>query len=166
MKVTRFHHVSVNCNDTPLAEMVSFYGGLFGLDSKERPEIPGIPGHWFNVSDQELHVVGAPPQRTEIDSTGNHYCIAVEDLDKAIAELEDQKIPYERAVQGGARFRFGSSIRPGTRSNCSKTAQPTLLHSRIAKLRHSRLRRSSASLGGDGERCEHLGHLGQLIVGL
>lgn len=100
MKVTRFHHVSVNCNDTALAEMVSFYGGLFGLDSKIRPDIPGVQGHWFGVSDQELHVVGAPPHGTEIDSTGNHYCLAVEDLDQAIAELEDREIPYERAVQG------------------------------------------------------------------
>ncbi len=100
MKVTRFHHVSVNCNDTTLQEMVSFYVGVFGLETKERPEIPGIPGHWFDVADQELHVVGAPPQGTEIDSTGNHFCIAVEDLGAAIAELEERKIPYERAVQG------------------------------------------------------------------
>jgi catechol 2,3-dioxygenase-like lactoylglutathione lyase family enzyme len=100
VKVTRFHHVSVNCNSATLDEMVSFYEGLLGLDSKERPEIPGIPGHWFDVSDQELHVVGAPAQGSGIDSTGNHYCVAVEDLDKAVAELEDRKIPYERAVQG------------------------------------------------------------------
>jgi catechol 2,3-dioxygenase-like lactoylglutathione lyase family enzyme len=100
VKATRFHHVSVNCNDAALTDMVSFYGGLFELDSKERPEIPGIAGHWFDVSDQELHVVGAPPRGTEIDSTGNHFCIAVADLDKAIAELEDREIPYERAVQG------------------------------------------------------------------
>ena len=76
MKVTSFHHVSVNRNDAPLDEMVSFYGDLLGLDAKERPEIPGVPGHWFAVADQELHV------------------------DKAIAELEDRNIPYERAVQG------------------------------------------------------------------
>lgn len=100
MRITRFHHVSVNCNKATLAEMVSFYDGVFGLDSKDRPEIPGIPGHWFDVSDQELHVVGTPPLGSEIDSTGNHFCLAVEDLDKAIAELEDRKIPYERAVQG------------------------------------------------------------------
>jgi catechol 2,3-dioxygenase-like lactoylglutathione lyase family enzyme len=100
VKVTRFHHVSVNRHDAQLDEMVSFYSGLFGLESKERPEIPGVPGHWFRVSDQELHVVGAPPRGTEIDSTGNHYCVAVEDLDKAIAELEDKNIPYQRAVQG------------------------------------------------------------------
>ena len=100
MKVTRFHHVSVNSNDTALQEMVSFYADVFGLETKERPEIPGIPGNWFDVADQELHVVGAPPQGTEIDSTGNHFCIAVEDLGAAIAELEERKIPYERAVQG------------------------------------------------------------------
>ena len=106
MKVTRFHHVSVNCNDTPLSDMVSFYDGLFGLDSKERPDIPGIPGHWFDVSDQELHVVGSPPQGTRIDSTGNHFCVAVDDLDKAIAELVDRKIPYARAVQGAGTIQI------------------------------------------------------------
>jgi catechol 2,3-dioxygenase-like lactoylglutathione lyase family enzyme len=100
VKITKFHHVSVNCNDAPLSDMVSFYSDLFGLHSKERPDIPGVPGHWFNVSDQELHVVGAPPRGTPIDSTGNHYCVAVEDLDKAILELDEADIPYERAVQG------------------------------------------------------------------
>ncbi len=92
--------MSVNCDDTPLSDMVSFYGDLFGLDPKERPEIPGVPGHWFHVSDQELHIVGAAPRGTAIDPTGNHFCMAVEDLDKAILELEDRNIPYERAVQG------------------------------------------------------------------
>ena len=100
MKLTRFHHVSVNVSDAELSDMVSFYGDLFGLDSEDRPEIPGVPGHWFRVADQELHVVGAPPRGTPIDSTGNHYCVAVEDLDKAILELEERNIPYERAVQG------------------------------------------------------------------
>jgi catechol 2,3-dioxygenase-like lactoylglutathione lyase family enzyme len=100
VKVTRFHHVSVNCHEAPLAEMIEFYAGLFGLASKERPEIPGILGHWFDVADQELHVVGAPPRGSAIDSTGNHFCVAVTDLEAAVAELEDRKIPYERAVQG------------------------------------------------------------------
>ena len=44
--------------------------------------------------------MGPPPRGTPIDSTGNHYCVAVEDLDKAILELEGANIPYERAVQG------------------------------------------------------------------
>jgi catechol 2,3-dioxygenase-like lactoylglutathione lyase family enzyme len=44
--------------------------------------------------------VGAPPRGTPIDSTGNHYCVAVDDLDAAIAELDAQGIEYKRGVQG------------------------------------------------------------------
>jgi catechol 2,3-dioxygenase-like lactoylglutathione lyase family enzyme len=100
MKVTRFHHVSVNSNGTPLESMVDFYRDVLGLDDKARPEIPGIPGHWHAVGDQELHLVGAPPRGTTIDSTGHHYCVAVTDLDAAVAELEARGIEFERAVQG------------------------------------------------------------------
>jgi catechol 2,3-dioxygenase-like lactoylglutathione lyase family enzyme len=102
MKVTRFHHVSVNSNGTPLDDMVTFYRDVLGLGDKTRPEIPGVPGHWHVVGDQELHLVGAPPRGTPIDSTGNHYCIAVEDIDDAIAELESLGVEYQRAVQGGS----------------------------------------------------------------
>jgi catechol 2,3-dioxygenase-like lactoylglutathione lyase family enzyme len=100
MRVFRFHHVSVNTNDTPLDEMVRFYHDVLGLDEKSRPEIPGIPGHWHVVGDLELHLVGAPPRGARIDATGHHFCVAVEDLDTAIAELEARGIDYERAVQG------------------------------------------------------------------
>jgi catechol 2,3-dioxygenase-like lactoylglutathione lyase family enzyme len=99
MKVTRFHHVSVNCHDATLDEMVAFYGGLLELDDVPRPDIPGVGGHWHAVGDQQLHVVAAPPRGTPIDSTGNHYCVAVADLDAAIAELEARGIPYQRGVQ-------------------------------------------------------------------
>jgi catechol 2,3-dioxygenase-like lactoylglutathione lyase family enzyme len=100
MKVTRFHHVSVNSNSAPLDAMVDFYRDVLGLGDKTRPEIPGVPGHWHVVGDQELHLVGAPPRGTPIDSTGHHYCVAVTDLDAAIAELEERGIEYQRAVQG------------------------------------------------------------------
>ncbi len=99
MKVTRFHHVSVNCHDASLDDMVAFYGGLLELDDVPRPEIPGVGGHWHAVGDQQLHVVAAPPRGTPIDATGNHYCVAVADLDVAIAELETRGIPYQRGLQ-------------------------------------------------------------------
>ena len=41
MKVTRFHHVSVNANDAPMEDMVGFYRDVLGLGDKTRPEIPG-----------------------------------------------------------------------------------------------------------------------------
>ena len=100
MKVTRFHHVSINTNDAPLDEMVGFYRDVLGLADRERPEIPGVPGHWHSVGDQELHIVGAPPSGPGIDPTGHHYCVSVEDLDAAIVELETRGIEYVRGVQG------------------------------------------------------------------
>ncbi len=100
MRVTRFHHVSVNTNGVALDDMVAFYRNVLGLGDKPRPDIPGIPGHWHQVGDQELHLVGAAPQGTPIDSTGNHYCVTVADLDAAIAELEALGVEYQRAVQG------------------------------------------------------------------
>jgi glyoxylase I family protein len=100
MKVTRFHHVSVNTNSTSLDAMIDFYRDVLGLADVTRPEIPGIPGHWHAVGDQQLHLVGAPPRGTPIDSTGHHYCVAVADLDAAVAELEARGIEFQRAVQG------------------------------------------------------------------
>ena len=100
MKVTSFHHVSVNTNGAPLDELTAFYRDVLGLDNKDRPDIPGVPGYWHVVGDQELHLVGAPPRGTPIDATGHHYCVAVTDLDAAVAELEERGIEYQRAIQG------------------------------------------------------------------
>ncbi len=100
MKVTRFHHVSVNTNDVPLDDMVGFYRDVLGLGDQPRPDIPGVPGHWHTVGDLELHLVGAPAFGTAIDPTGPHWCAAVEDLDAAVAELDARGIEYLRAVQG------------------------------------------------------------------
>jgi catechol 2,3-dioxygenase-like lactoylglutathione lyase family enzyme len=100
MRVTRFHHVSVNSAGAPVEELVAFYRDVFGLGDQERPEIPGVPGHWHRVGDQELHLVGAPPAGAGIDPTGNHFCLAVDDLDAAIAELDARGIRYVRGVQG------------------------------------------------------------------
>jgi catechol 2,3-dioxygenase-like lactoylglutathione lyase family enzyme len=102
MKVNRFHHVSVNTNGAPLDAMVGFYREVLGLGDEDRPEIPGVPGHWHRVGDQQLHLVGAPPSGRAIDPTGHHYCVAVDDLDAAIAELDARGIAYRRAVQGAS----------------------------------------------------------------
>jgi catechol 2,3-dioxygenase-like lactoylglutathione lyase family enzyme len=100
VRVTRFLHVSINTNDADLTSVVDFYNDVLGLGDQPRPEIPGVPGHWHAVGGQELHVVAAPAAGRGIDPTGHHYCVAVDDLDAAIAELEQRGIEYVRAVQG------------------------------------------------------------------
>jgi catechol 2,3-dioxygenase-like lactoylglutathione lyase family enzyme len=99
VKVTRIHHASVNTKDV-LEEMHRFYAGTLGLAPAERPDMPGVDGYWFWAGDGQVHLVGAPPLGSGIDPTGNHYCLAVDDLDAAIAELEDAAIPYLQATQG------------------------------------------------------------------
>ena len=100
MRVTRFHHVSVNINSAELSDVTAFYRDVLGLADEDRPEIPGVPGNWQAVGDQQLHIVGAPARGSRIDPTGHHYCVAVEDLDAAIAELDAAGIEYVRGVQG------------------------------------------------------------------
>ena len=99
MRVTRVLHVSVNVEGA-LAETQAFYDQLFGLDSKTRPEIPGVAGHWFALGDTELHLVDAEEGTNRIKSRGNHYCVGVDDIDAAIAELEAKGIEYKRGAQG------------------------------------------------------------------
>ena len=83
-----------------LDETQSFYAQLFGLDSLVRPEIPGVEGHWFALGDTELHLVDADAGTQRIKSRGNHYCVGVDDIDAAVAELEAQGVEYKRGAQG------------------------------------------------------------------
>jgi catechol 2,3-dioxygenase-like lactoylglutathione lyase family enzyme len=100
VKVTRVLHASVNVH-RELDATRDFYAQLLGLESARRPAIPGVEGHWFTVGDAQLHLVDAPIRGAgAIDPTGPHVCFGVEDLDAAIAELEDAGIPYERGLQG------------------------------------------------------------------
>lgn len=103
MRVTRFHHVSVNTGDASLGDMVAFYRDVLGLVDDPRPDIPGVPGHWHAVGDSQLHLVGTASLGSPIDPLGDHYCVAVDDLNAAIAELEARGIEYLRAVQGADR---------------------------------------------------------------
>lgn len=100
MKVTRFHNASVNTDGASLEDMVGSYRDVLGLEDQSRPEIPGIPGHWHVVGDQELHLSVTPSTMGGIDPTGNHFCVAVDDLGGAIAELEARGIEHVRAVRG------------------------------------------------------------------
>jgi len=99
MRVTRVGHVSVNV-DGALDETRSFYTEILGLDDRDRPEIPGIGGHWHGIGDVELHLVDAGHAGHGIDPTGPHFCLFVDDIDAAIRELDTRAIPHLDAAQG------------------------------------------------------------------
>ncbi len=99
MKVTRVLHHSVNVEGR-LDETVAFYRDLLGLPDEERPSIPGVGGHWFATGDCQLHLVDAPAGAGPIRPTGHHLCVAVSDLEAAVAELAASGIPCVRGRQG------------------------------------------------------------------
>jgi len=100
MKATRILHASVNVQGT-LDATSDFYASLLSLPTAARPTIPGIEGRWFGIGDAQLHLVDAPcAGAPAIDPTGPHLCVGVEDLDAAIAELDDRAIPYRTGRQG------------------------------------------------------------------
>ena len=99
MKVTRLQHVSVATGGSDLGELVAFYRDVLGLPDVERPDIPGLDGHWFGVADQQLHLVDAQPLPGGIDPTGPHWCVEVDDLDAAVAELDARGVEHLEATQ-------------------------------------------------------------------
>lgn len=90
MKVVRSHHVSFSVAD--LARSRRFYGSLLGLEEIARPAM-GLDGAWYRAGDGEIHLiarppgvdVGAPPPRTT--PLANHFALAIEDYDEAVAAL-------------------------------------------------------------------------------
>jgi catechol 2,3-dioxygenase-like lactoylglutathione lyase family enzyme len=97
MRITRVLHASVNVSGE-LDATRDWYARTLGLESTWRPEIPGVPGAWFQVDAVQLHLVGAS-ERGGIDPSAHHVCFAVDDLDAAVAELEAGGIAYVRGSQ-------------------------------------------------------------------
>lgn len=99
MKAVRINHVSVNCHGR-LDATRRFYADLFGMTDAPRPEIPGVGGHWLTVGDAQLHLVDARASDAPIDPVGDHWCIEVDDIDAARAELVAAGTPYVEGAQG------------------------------------------------------------------
>jgi glyoxylase I family protein len=81
MRPAGLHHVSINVDDVAAAR--DFYTRVLGL--AERTDRPAFSfgGAWLDAGDQQVHLIEAdvPP------SLGQHFALAVADLDAAVAEL-------------------------------------------------------------------------------
>ncbi len=102
MKVTRIMHASVNVSGD-LKEADRFYADVLGLASATRPDIPGVGGRWFSAGGAQVHLVDAASRGSGIDPTGPHFCLGVEDMDAAVAELEERGIECVGVTTEGVR---------------------------------------------------------------
>jgi hypothetical protein len=99
VKVVRVQHVSVNCHGR-LDATRQFYSELFEAPDLSRPEIPGIGGSWLGLGDVQLHLVDAAQSGRSPDPVAPHWCLWVDDIDAARAELEAKGIEYIEGAQG------------------------------------------------------------------
>ena len=75
-----------------------FYVGLLGLTERaDRPDFP-FDGAWLDAGGQQLHLIKAdvPADR------GQHFALAVTDLDDAIAELRGRGVRVTDPVPVGS----------------------------------------------------------------
>jgi glyoxylase I family protein len=95
MRPAGLHHVSINVDDVPAAR--DFYVRVLGLT--ERPDRPNFSfdGAWLDAGDQQVHLIEAdvPP------SLGQHFALAVTDLDAAVADLRALGVPVTDPVPVG-----------------------------------------------------------------
>jgi catechol 2,3-dioxygenase-like lactoylglutathione lyase family enzyme len=109
VKVTRILHAAVNVSGT-LEEADRFYADVLGMSRAARPEIPGVGGSWYGAGDGQVHLVDAPMAGGGIDPVGPHFCLAVDDIHAALAELDERGIPTVHATQGGAPGEPGAVV--------------------------------------------------------
>jgi glyoxylase I family protein len=80
------HHVSINVSD--LQRSIAFYTDVLGLSQDStRPDI-AVEGVWLDLPRGQVHlIVGDVPS-----ANGQHFAIAVPDLDDAVAELRNSGV--------------------------------------------------------------------------
>jgi len=95
MKAAGVHHVSINVDDVDAA--VAFYTGPLGLTPRaDRPDFD-FPGAWLDAGEQQVHLIGSDPPTQR----GQHFALAVDDLDAVINELRGEGIKITDAVPVG-----------------------------------------------------------------
>jgi glyoxylase I family protein len=81
MRPYALHHVSINVSDVDAAR--DFYTRVLGLTERtDRPDF-SFGGAWLDAGGQQVHLIDAevPPE------LGQHFALAVTDLDAVVAEL-------------------------------------------------------------------------------
>ena len=106
IKVLELHHhgIRIGPSDDAVNQAQHFYGKVLGLEADQgRPNIPGIPGFWMYVGNEQnsaqIHLMGAegqsPVARSDKeDPTIPHVALAVEDIQEAKRTLDDEGVWY------------------------------------------------------------------------
>lgn len=92
MQITTIDHVALAVSD--LAASEHFYGTVLALPVLERPAF-SFPGAWYALGNRELHLIGKPNHRAEGSSRGNHFALAVDNVDEWLARITEFDVPHK-----------------------------------------------------------------------
>ena len=95
VKPLALHHVSINVDDVPAARR--FYVEVLGLTERaDRPDFD-FDGAWLDAGGQQVHLIeGSAPA-----DLGQHFALAVADLDGVVAELRSRGVAVSDPVAVG-----------------------------------------------------------------
>jgi len=91
VNILKLDHVGLHVTDVHAA--VAFYRDVLRLLEIERPAF-SFPGAWFRIGDdQELHLIGRPPE-TDMPPRERHWALRVDDIHAWAAHLTAQGISF------------------------------------------------------------------------
>ncbi len=99
-RVLGVDHVTITTPDELRDEVVTWYRECLGLQPVDPPD--GYDGAWFRAGNQEIHITVDPhnPPKTA------HFCLIVDDFDRAIDALRGAKCHIEQAREVPGRKRL------------------------------------------------------------
>ena len=89
MRIKKINHVTLHVKD--VAASCRFYGEVLGLRQLPRPDFD-IPGAWFSLGNQQLHLIGGRAAPVQSSNRGNHFCVDVEGFDAYVGRLRDHDV--------------------------------------------------------------------------
>lgn len=101
MKLTGLHHVSILVSDMERA--VAFYGGTLGLPEVRRPANFVTPVRWFELGEQQLHLI--PADEPDFVSP-RHMALHVDDSGAARETLRARGVEVRETVPIAGADRF------------------------------------------------------------
>jgi len=101
LHVTNIDHVTVLVTDVRRAR--AFYGGVLGLTEVAPPAEFDFVAVWYDLGGQYLHLLKKPTPDTE---SPRHFCLRVEDVAEARAELRAKGLAIQETVKIAAADRF------------------------------------------------------------
>ncbi len=100
----RTDHINICVPVERLEEARLFYINVMGLKQIQRPDVFGVPGHWFTWADIELHI-GIEPVSPR---SARHTAFEATDIEVARIWFAEHgiKLYEEPLIPGRARFTF------------------------------------------------------------